>query len=97
MNELRVKTADGKYEVVITDEGRCSHALRHGEEWACYPQNGSVGNLCLALAYDLAAARERIQQLNDTVNDLITGKASGIIHGGATAAPLSVVMKDIAG
>lgn len=69
---LRITTANGKYTVVQTGRGN-SYALRLGEEWPAYPQDkGSVGNLALALAYELQAAREEIETLKATIHALVT-------------------------
>lgn len=68
---LRIATSDGKY-TVVQKGGGGSYALRYGEEWPAYPQDtGSVGNLALALAYDLQAAREEISTLKETIKALV--------------------------
>lgn len=64
---LRVDTSDAKYTVVQLSNGT-SHALRNGEEWALYPEGGSVGNLALALANDLLNAQRRIEELTYHLN-----------------------------
>ena len=65
MSDLQVKVNDGKYTVIIYDNGRLE-ARRHGESrrWL------TGDNLVFCLATELYEARERINRLEVKVEDL---------------------------
>lgn len=66
---LDVITSDGKYHVKQFSDGS-SHVLRHGEAWPAYAD--TAGNLALALASDLDAARKELSELRKEHADLYT-------------------------
>ena len=73
---MRVDTSDAQFTVIQMSDGT-SHALRGNDDWAVYPEGGSVGALALALAKDLMEAQETVkalsemrQLLTDEINDL---------------------------
>jgi len=59
-NEFRVTTRDGKYTVVLPEDGKL-HALRYGEPWRECVGDG----LILALAQDVGALRQKVVELED--------------------------------
>lgn len=59
---LRVETCDGKYTVVLPDNGGLK-ALRYGAPWRDLVGDG----LILSLAFELDEARKRIAELEQTV------------------------------
>jgi hypothetical protein len=64
MKPLQVEVNDGKYTVVIHDNGRLE-ALRHGESWRWLTGD----NLVFCLAAELYEAREKIIRLEGEINE----------------------------
>ena len=62
MAEEHIPCANGKYTVVLRDDGT-STALRYGEPWPAYEGQTTISNLAFALACDLRDAREEIKRL----------------------------------
>lgn len=60
---LRITTLDGKYTVVLTNEGRL-HALRYGQPWRDCIGDG----LILALAQDIETLRARLKTTQATID-----------------------------
>lgn len=58
---LNVTVADGKYTVIQRADGSTT-ALRYGEAWPAY-DGKQVGNLALALAYEVQALREKLKEM----------------------------------
>ncbi len=58
-DRLRIKTSDGKYEVVQPHEGGAYANRYDNERW----RDLTGDNLILALAYDLEEAREEIAKM----------------------------------
>lgn len=57
---MRVTVQDGKYTVIMENDGRL-HALRHGEPW-----RDCVGDkLILALAQEVETLREKVKELTN--------------------------------
>jgi len=65
MNGLQVEVNDGKYTVIIYDNGRLE-ARRYGENWRWLTGD----NLVFCLATELFEAREKINRLEAKVDDL---------------------------
>ena len=65
MTTTHVSVNDGKYTIVISDNGRM-HALRYGEPWA---RDLAGDNLVYWLAVELAEAREQLRVLEGLVHE----------------------------
>lgn len=65
---LDVTTADGKYTIRQLRNGPAG-ALRYGERWPAF-DNTSPDNLSLALAWDLDAARDKIDGLESEIETM---------------------------
>jgi hypothetical protein len=66
MGALQVEVNDGKYTVVIHDNGQLE-ALRYGECWQWLTGN----NLVFCLATELFEAREKIERLEGEIKSYV--------------------------
>ncbi len=77
MTEERIDVADGKYTVVLRDDGT-STALRYGEAWPAFAGVNQLDNLTCDLARDLQTARSALAEAHAAIlrGDAIAAKFS---------------------
>ena len=63
---VRVTCGDGKYTVVQTHQGKV-RLYRHGDPWPAGEDAHLGSGLVLALAYDLAATKEKLEDLKKSI------------------------------